>query len=377
MHGNKDLLLAGSAKAITGPFLAAPSGRVYYRHPSERGSVMIYNDGRWRAAIIADALLRRGGLALGAYGVVPDGCQPVTWNNNSKGNNRLCGIASPTSLAQTQGLSDATLNSLWGSIYDTRTSRQNCDALMRLAGYTNGNITGVPAVEYARSVLFDGIGCDIPNIQLLLRILSDADFIDSLDATVGSCPGNALGRINPRNYFYMTAFGDSGGNIISSTHSDANKIIYVDELGNGSLGPWSKGTTTSGTIPVCEVSPPEINVLPVPASFGEVRIAGRSGGGCCETVGFKLYLDNAEISAGCSKVKARQFWIHYFDTATYDSGFVETPYDTASKKFTMSPAQNCGLGPSILHGANVKRLLTVSFTYQGAQREASVLYHDY
>ena len=33
-------------------------------------------------------------------------------------------------------------------------------------------------------------------------VLSDADFIDSMDDTVKSCPQNALGKLNPYNYFY-------------------------------------------------------------------------------------------------------------------------------------------------------------------------------
>ncbi len=68
---------------------------------------------------------------------------------------------------------------------------------MQYTGYVKDGITGVPAVEYARRIIFDGMGCDIPNIQLLMRVLSDADFIDSMDDTVKSCPQNALGKLNP------------------------------------------------------------------------------------------------------------------------------------------------------------------------------------
>lgn len=379
MIGNKELLLSGhkSFGAISGQLFAAPSGRCYYRHPSNKGSVMIFNDGKWRAAAILDAIFRAGDLALGASGIVPSGCKAVTWANNANGNNRLCGQKTPSSFAQSQGLSDATLNSLWSNIYDTRTSRQNCDALMQYTGYAKDGVTGVPAVEYARRIMFDGIGCDIPNIQLLMRVLSDADFIDSMDSTVSSCPENALGKLNPLNYFYLMANGNSSGNIWSSTHANENSVIYIDELNYGALGPWAKTTAQSGVIPVCEVEPPEINSMPIPASFGEVRLNGRGGSGCCEYLNFKLYYNGADISAQCSNVRARQYWIHYFDSATYDSGFVAVPYNSSEKQFKMTPAQNCSTGPSILYGANVKRLLTVSFTYQGAQREASVLYHNY
>ena len=379
MIGNKELLLSGhkSFGAISGQLFAAPSGRCYYRHPSNKGSVMIFNDGKWRAAAILDAIYRAGGLAFGADGIVPSGCKAVTWTNNAKGNNCLSGQKTQTSFAQSQGLSDATLNGLWSKIYDTNTSRQNCDALMQYTGYVKDGITGVPAVEYARRIIFDGMGCDIPNIQLLMRVLSDADFIDSMDDTVKSCPQNALGKLNPYNYFYLRANGDSGGNIWSSTHTNANSVIYIDEMSCGVLGPWGKATTQSGVIPVCEVEPPAVNSMPVPASFGEVRVVGRGGGGCCENVNFQLYYNGADISAQCSNVRARQYWIHFFDSATYDSGFVAVPYNSSEKKFKMTPAQNCQTGPSILGGANVRRLLTVSFTYQGAQREASVLYHNY
>lgn len=259
MIGNKELLLAGNKSfgAISGQLLTAPSGRCYYRHPSNKGSVMIFNDGKWRAAAILDAIYRAGGLALGASGIVPSGCKAVTWANNANGNNHLSGQKTPASLSQAHGFSDATLNSLWSNIYDTRTSRQNCDALMQYTGYAKDGITGVPAVEYARRIIFDGMGCDIPNIQLLMRILSDAYFIDSMDDTVKSCPQKALGKL-----FYLMANGDSGGHIWSSTHANENNVIhiYIDEWNYVYLGPWgSKATTTSGVIPVCEVEPPAVN----------------------------------------------------------------------------------------------------------------------
>ncbi len=202
-----------------------------------------------------------------------------------------------------------------------------------------------------------------------MRVLSDADFIDSMDDTVKSCPQNALGKLNPYNYFYLRANGDSGGNIWSSTHTNANSVIYIDEMRLWrSWPPGGKATTQSGVIPVCEVEPPAVNSMPVPASFGEVRVVGRGGGGC-ENVNFQLYYNGADISAQCSNVRARQYWIHFFDSATYDSsGFVAIPYNSSGKKFKMTPAQNCQTGPSILGGANVRRLLAVSFTYQGARK---------
>ncbi len=138
MIGNKELLLAGNKSfgAIYGQLLTAPSRQMLLSPPVRQGSVMIFNDGKWRAAAILDAIYRAGGTGFwGRRHCAVRLQRGVTWTNNANGNSCLSGQKSQTSFAQSQWLSDATLNGLWSKIYDTNTSRQNCNALMQCAGY--------------------------------------------------------------------------------------------------------------------------------------------------------------------------------------------------------------------------------------------------
>lgn len=58
----------------------------------------------------------------------------------------------------------------------------------------SAGISGVPAVRYARSQIINGQGCDIPNIQQMIRIYCDALFIDSIDPTAAANPQLALSQ---------------------------------------------------------------------------------------------------------------------------------------------------------------------------------------
>ena len=78
---------------------------------------------------------------------------------------------------QTDAVLDAKFN--WR---DEHTSKENTDALMSAyPSYTYGysNLCFV----LCRSVTVDGVGCDLPNMQTLVRIFCDRATIHSLDAT--------------------------------------------------------------------------------------------------------------------------------------------------------------------------------------------------
>ena len=74
--------------------------------------------------------------------------------------------------AQTDAVLDAKFN--WR---DPNTSKQNTDLI--IAQYPSGNY----AANYCRSKTVNGIGCDLPNMQTLVRIFCDRATIHSLDSS--------------------------------------------------------------------------------------------------------------------------------------------------------------------------------------------------
>ena len=70
---------------------------------------------------------------------------------------------------------------------DTNTAKQNCDVWMTYVGQQDNYstpITGVPAVEWCRSITVDGVPCDLPNIQQMIRMWLDREIIESLDPSI-------------------------------------------------------------------------------------------------------------------------------------------------------------------------------------------------
>lgn len=231
-----------------GPITTAPSGRKYYRHSSDMGSVMMFNDGVDRRVIILDAYYRRGGLAFGPANFLVPGLYNITNGVVNRNNNHyLYGSAAP-SFQASASMTDATINYLWASVQDRNTSRYNCDCYMAYAS------RGFPAVQYARNIIINGRGCDVPNVNIAMRMACDCEIIDSMDKTVASYPGRALGSRNPSNYWYIKdSSGDGGGNGWTSTQVDKDKVIYLDEMSYFYLGPWSKTQAMSHVTPVFEV----------------------------------------------------------------------------------------------------------------------------
>lgn len=198
-------------------------------------------------ALILDAFYRRGGLAFGPTNFLVPGLSNKPVVKNSNGNIYLYG-SSPSSYKSSEILTDEILNSLWASVMDPNSSRYNCDCYMNYAS------KGFPAVEYTRSILVNGIGCDVPNTNILMRMACDCDFIDSMDQTVALYPERALGGKNPNRHWYISdSAGDGGGNSWSSTQVDKDRVVYLDELSDFYLGPWSKSTQQSQVMPVFEL----------------------------------------------------------------------------------------------------------------------------
>lgn len=187
----------GVISDIAGPIMTAPSGRQYYRHSSGMGSVMVWNDGANRLALVLDARFR--GSAVFTSQAANVSALPAI--NIPRGQS-FCGLSVPASQ-----MTDAMLNSV---TRDPNTSRYNCNIWMRYAG--------MEAVRACRKLYVDGEACDLPNCQLAARIMCDSEFIDSIDPTVGANPTHALAHI-----------WGSGSRVHTSTKSadSAGYPIYV------------------------------------------------------------------------------------------------------------------------------------------------------
>ena len=163
---------------------ALPSGRRIYRHSSNQGCVIDYQqDGVDKKLFVLDAGYR------GNY---------EKWYNGDSD----CGIPHlGEQLIYVTGtyLTDAQLDAY--NINDSRggTSKENTDKLMAHSS---------PAASQCRNRIVTGIGAlDLPTIRELLVIYMERENIDALDPTKTSNPTWALGVYNPNGDWL---FGHSG-----------------------------------------------------------------------------------------------------------------------------------------------------------------------
>lgn len=77
---------------------------------------------------------------------------------------------------QTDAVLDAKFN--WR---DEHTSKHNTDALV--SKYSSNYTSNIYAFNFSRNITVNGIGCDIPNMQTLVRIFCDRATIHSLDSS--------------------------------------------------------------------------------------------------------------------------------------------------------------------------------------------------
>lgn len=165
-------------------YITAPSGRVYYRHESGMGSVMVWNDnGVERETLILDMkyqtatgkitssqLSRIAGITL--YNDDPFIIDGTTTTY-------ILGSAS-TEWSDYENQTDAILDAKF-NWRDEHTSKYNTDC-MYVYGHGDSAYAGVSA----RNITVYQEGCDIPNMQTLVRIFCDIPTIQSLDPTITS-----------------------------------------------------------------------------------------------------------------------------------------------------------------------------------------------
>lgn len=220
-----------------------PSGRKLYRHPSNMGSVLEYNDeNEIKRVLILDAKYRNRGYKFGTYGT-----DTTLENGNYNGyvdGNVIQGVD------PMRPITDETINSIWN--FNTNTSKQNCDVWMSYSENTDTDGTkGCPPVEHCRNIKVDDVSCDLPNLQILCRIYVEYEELDKLDPTVNDYPNLILGPGSLGSRFTCGAF--------SSNENSANNIFIL--FYQSSIGPYGKNATTREdygtanflTIPVLEL----------------------------------------------------------------------------------------------------------------------------
>lgn len=168
------------------------TGRYYYRHPTEPGTVIGWHDIGTNADVellVFDAV-KRGRMLDWDISVAPaDSSLPNISSTNINGTLYIDGSSAGVEQATASRLTEAQLNTLWtASAIDPNTAKYNCDVWSGTSV-----ITDYPVVPFARNVTTtDGHQADIPNMQQLMRIFCMASVIDALDPTAAANAPRAL-----------------------------------------------------------------------------------------------------------------------------------------------------------------------------------------
>lgn len=232
---NDEEVIVGSAIPIyyrvsnVGKIYTSPAGRRFYRHLSDMGTVMEWEDnGVTRRTLILD--MKYNTNAKVYYGTDTDIADITNYSstpfNRGSGYNQYFILSKESTKAsdynsETDAVLDSHLN--WT---DENTSKHNTDAL--IAEYPEGNY----AVNACRAVSVDGVNCDLPNMQTLVRMFCDRAMLHQMDKS-------------DTNNYWTTWFNNSDV-LCSSETSSANawNISY-------SGGVWNDGKSSFA----CYVTP--------------------------------------------------------------------------------------------------------------------------
>lgn len=157
------------------------AGRKLYRHTSGKGTVLEFNDGQDRRVLVLDARYRAKEL-ITTTDETTDTSLPNYVGSNSNGSWYIDGGENDTSPSRCVEVTDEMLNSLWP--VDPNTSKHNTDVWLTLPN--------CESAVYCRTIMVDGVGCDVPNYQTLMRLFCEATTIDSLDPTLKQYPELSL-----------------------------------------------------------------------------------------------------------------------------------------------------------------------------------------
>lgn len=231
----------------------SPSGRIFYGHPTAYATYMEFNDGTEKRVLLLDSAFRgRPENAWGLNGLDVPTMTNYGTNTNTNGTKYVNGGSSPITSSTSLVVTDAQLNSLWKNSKDNKTGKQNTDILKTYDSYTDkNNYSGAHAAMLARMIQNDTImpnGCDLSNLQTLMRIYIEGDTFDALDRKIAEDPANkkyALGSMNPNGRFKI----DGYDGVWSSTEASASTARAIKS--NGDCSAVDK-TTKLKIIPVLE-----------------------------------------------------------------------------------------------------------------------------
>lgn len=213
------------------------TGRYYYRHPTEPGTVIGWHDIGTNADVellVFDAVKRRADLVWVPSTLYTDSTLPNIADTNINRTMYIDGGTGSLSLDDASRLTEAQLNTLWpASTLDPNTAQYNCDV------WSGMGISNYPALRYVRRILTaDGHCANVPNLQQLMRIFCMALVIDALDPTAAANPALALGGWFSNGWVWTSTEARSdnmrgvgrGGVCNNSTKNNACVALPVLEL---------------------------------------------------------------------------------------------------------------------------------------------------
>ena len=165
-------------KSITEPIdvTVTAGGRKLYRHNSGMGTVIEFNDGVDRKVLVLDAQYRTTTSLTSDWST--DTSLPNYSEINNNGTIYIHGGSSTLDVSARSSVTDSLLNDLWSNSIDINTSKYNTNVWI---------LRNKPlAATHCRSIMVNGVGCDIPNIQTLMRIWCESVLLDSMDPTVAN-----------------------------------------------------------------------------------------------------------------------------------------------------------------------------------------------
>ena len=193
--------------------------RWIYRHRSQMGSVIQFEDTRLRKVLVLDAKYRKSGLYMGESAINPS--LSSLFENVVYRNHCIKMGKYPYEYRMVQE----------SDIMQYRWCDRNSSADNTLTWLQRGS----EVAQYTKSILINGAGCDIPNFQTLQRIFCEGYILDSLDPTVNDYPQHALSNwFNNGVAWSSSEFGIfDKGNVMWGIHSLGVKLPTItDNLTN-------------------------------------------------------------------------------------------------------------------------------------------------
>ena len=229
----------------THEYLPAGTGRKLYRHSSGMGTVMEYTDADStnKKVLILDASYRSTGMSASANicpstlkQIAPSSTEDIS---NALGNWYITGFADATRMS----MSDSYLNKIWpADKVDSHSSAYNTQQWLELAA-------DPAAAQYASAITVAGTACQVPNLNVALRLFIEANNLDALDPTLSDNATKALGDANPNGFLGIDLATKSLATS-SSAWSSPGWMIRVTNTRATKIAP----TTTLGICPVLELA---------------------------------------------------------------------------------------------------------------------------